>query len=46
MTKYIAKMKNSIGEFDYSLEARDLFEADERFKKIAKSMGWTYISIR
>ncbi|MFC4652441.1 hypothetical protein ACFO26_05920 [Lactococcus nasutitermitis] len=44
MEKYIAKM-NDGADFDYSLEAKDLFEADSRAQHLAEQQGWKYREI-
>jgi hypothetical protein len=31
--------------FPYSMEATDLYEADERAKKMADGYGWQYVDI-
>lgn len=45
MNKYIARMKDSTGEFNYSLMAESLEDADKRFTKLAEHKNWLYIEI-
>ena len=44
--KCIAHMKDKDGkEFPYSLNAKDLTEADERAKNLAEASGWLYYDL-
>ena len=44
--KCIAHMKDKDGkEFPYSLNAKDLTEADERAKNLAEASGWIYYDL-
>lgn len=46
MPQFIAKMKDQNGvDFPYSLEAEDLFDADERANALANSNGWLYYDL-
>lgn len=44
--KCIAHMKDKDGkDFPYSLNAKDLTEADERAKNLAEASGWLYYDL-
>ena len=43
MPKYIGLMGDENSEFEFSIEAKDVFEADKRLQKIAKGYGWDYL---
>ena len=43
MPKYIGLMGDENSEFEYSIEAKDVIEADKRLQKIAKDYGWDYL---
>ncbi len=43
MPKYVGLMGDENSEFEYSIEAKDVIEADKRLQKIAKGYGWDYL---
>lgn len=39
------KVKGQDKTFQYSLTAKDIFEADKRFQDLADKSGWVYVTI-